>query len=89
MARPKRQYHIEKMIGLEKERFVVYTLNNSLHVGEILSVDGVADATVVASGYISVGVSPLYDIDEVIAEVEALFIPLPPVFQEWSDEAKG
>ena len=77
MAKPKRKFLLERWPG--NTGFRLYVTDIADCYKHIKNIEGVMDVMVIGS-YISVAVNPLYDIDEIEAEIRSLF-EVPDVFK--------
>lgn len=82
MAEPKKQFQLERLSSSSKT-IVMHAINLDEAVEIAKSVKGVVSVTKFSATQTSlVHISPLYDIDEIMLELEGLLSPVPEVFNE-------
>ena len=81
MAKPKRTFEIERY--RDSNNFALYAVDLSKAVDTISDIEGISHISLMLEiGCVIVRCSPIYDRDEIIAEVEQLLSPVPDAFQE-------
>jgi hypothetical protein len=85
MAKPTKDFHITKLMS---NSFEVYSVKDSLELMYIIKgIEGV-ECVIKYMGRsgMMVRTNPLYDIDDIMNEVEALLTPIPDIFLNGDDD---